>query len=387
MAITPPTKFAAIWANDEGSSFVTQPIPTASQPGVRASLNDGFPQLTFTSPNAPDGRDFNGILYMLTAAAQFQQAGGIYAWDSTFEGNIGGYPLGAVVANASVTGFFWINTVANNTTNPDAGGAGWTGFQIANQPSTGAQLVFTSATVLTLAPKAGGWLWINGFNYQVPSSNPTTTNSGLAANTLYYVYAAISAGNMVLDAPSTTGYTVGTNAIASKSGDPTRTLVGMVQTQLSTNQFISQDGFLQVRSYWQRPRTVRSRTSFAANHTTTSGTFVEVSNTIRNSFLVWAGENVDWSISGGFNSSTSGTNAFTGVGFDGTTPELEQAVVGGPAGNVAIGSVGLRGIKTGLSEGLHYATLLGASGGGAAQWFGGSSTPGAYDVIDIVLNG
>lgn len=383
MPITPPTKFAAIWANDESPSFVTQPIPTASQPGVRASLNDGFPQITFTSPNAPDGRDFNGILYMLTAAAQFQQAGGIYAWDSTFEGNIGGYPLGAVVANASVAGFFWLNTVANNTTNPDAGGSGWTAFQIANQPMVGAQLQFTSGTVLTLAPKAGGWLWINGFNYAVPASL-TVGNGGLAASTLYYVYAAISAGAMVLDPPSVTGYTVNASGIAVKSGDATRTLVGMCVTDGSS---LFQGGLL-TRSYWQRPRSAFNQTSFSANHSTASATFVELSSQIRNSFLVWAGENVDWSTSGGFNNSASGTNAFTGVGFDGTTPELQQAVVGGPsAGTVVIGSIALRGLKSGLSEGLHYATLLGASAGGTANWYGGASTPGAYDVIDIVING
>lgn len=379
MPITPPTRFAAIWANDESASFVTQPIPTPSQPGVRASLNDGFPQITFTSPNAPDGRDFNGILYMLTAAAQFQQAGGIYAWDSTFSGSIGGYPLGAVVAHATVAGFFWLNTVANNTTNPDAGGANWTAFQIANQPMTGAQLQFTSATVLTLAPKAGGWLWVNGFNYVV--TGQTLPNASTpSANTLYYIYAGISAGAIVLSA-STTGYTVGANGIAVMSSDATRTLVGMCRTN-GSSQF---QNTLLTRSYWQRPRTAVSQTSFGANHTTNNASFVELSSGDRNSFLVWAGENVDWSVSGGFNNSTSGTNAFTGLGFDGTTAELQQAVVGGPsAGTIVITSIGLRGVKTGLSEGLHYATLLGASAGGTATWYGGGA---AADVIDIVING
>jgi len=369
MAITPPTKFAAIWANDESASFVTQPIPTGSQPAGRASLNDGFPQICFTNPNAggipPDGRDFNGILYMLTAAAQFQQAGGIYKWDSVFSAAVGGYPLGAVVAHATVVGFFWLNGTANNTTNPDAGGVGWTGFTIASQIATGGQLGFTSATVLTLSPKAGGFLWVNGFNWTVAAS-PTLTNSGLAASTLYYVYAAISAGAIVL-AASTTGYTVGTNGIATKSGDATQTLVGMCQTN-GSSQFTS--GL--VRSYWNRAL-AKTRTVLGSDTTTASASFVEISTTMRNSFLVWAGENVQFYLDGGYATSTAGGNALTSIGFDGTTAEQESSVLGGPAGNVFTGAVGISGIKTGLSEGLHYATLLGLSSAGAAKWFGGSA--------------
>lgn len=367
MAITVPNKFAAIWANDEGSTFLTQPIPTASQPAGRASLNDGFPPVTFTNPNAggvpPDGRDFNGILYMLTAAAQFSQAGGVYKWDSAFSTAVGGYPIGAVVAHATIVGLFWLNTTANNTTNPDAGGAGWTSFGIANQPATTAQLQFVSTTQLTLVPKNGGQLWINGFNYSVPVSNPTVSNSGLSGTTLYYVYAGISGGNMVLDPPSTTGYTVGTNGIAVKSSDATRTLVGMVST--SSGLFVANF----TRSYYQRTPLL-TRTAFSGNKTTASGTFVELDTVSRNFFLLWAGEQARFSISGVFNSGTGGGNAYTAVGFDGPSGAPETSGVGGPAGNSFVGAVGITGVNTGLAEGLHFATILGATAGGTATWSG-----------------
>jgi len=374
-AITAPNKIPAIWANDEGSGFVTQPIPNTPQTGGRASFPDGFPQVCFQDPNAggkpPDGRDFNGILYMLTAAAQFQQAGGIYPWDSSY-GALG-YPLGAVVAHATIVGFFWINTSAGNTTNPDAGGANWTGFQIANQPATSARLVFSSTTLLTLSPQGGGWLWINGFNRQVPTSNPTISNSGLSANTLYYVYATISGGVMVLSL-STTGYTVGTNGIAVKSGDATSTLVGMVQTD-GSSLFSS----TLTRSYWNRTA-VRSRATFGSNKTTTSATFVELDSGSRASFLVWAGESARFSVAGSFTSSGGGTNASSGIGFDGTTAESEASAVGGPAGNGYSGAIGISGVKTGLAEGLHYATILGATGSGTATWTGTGLSPATVTV-------
>lgn len=379
MAITPPTKFAAIWANDESSSFLTQPIPTPTQTGGRASLNDGFPPICFVDPNGggipPDGRDFNGILYMLTAAAQFEQAGGKYAWDSALSTAIGGYPLGAVVAHATITGFYWLNTVANNTTNPDASGAGWTGFQASSQPGTGASFGITSNTVCTLSPKAGGLLWINGFNYLVPAGC-TLSNSGLANGTLYYVYAKI-AGGIVTLATSTTGYTILSNGIAVNSGDATLTLVGAVVPNASG--FIDTDGARQVRSYWQRGRQVRSRTNFTGSPTTTNSALAELSVSIRNSFLVWAGENVQFMTSGQCNAPTS-SDATTAVSFDGGSPEIEGCT------STLQAPVALNGIKVGLAEGLHFATLYGSlTGGGTATWVGGATLASAAVPVTLTL--
>lgn len=106
-------------------------IPVASQIGITpglASFTDGFPPLTMTPLAAggipPRGQDFNGILYFLSAATRWQQAGGSYSFDSTFAAAIGGYPKGAVLLAADGQGF-WISTVDSNTANPDTGGAGW----------------------------------------------------------------------------------------------------------------------------------------------------------------------------------------------------------------------------------------------------------------------
>jgi lysophospholipase L1-like esterase len=110
---------------------VKRPIPEASQIGITdgaASFTDGFPPKTFL-PLAvggvpPAGEDFNGILFLITAIQQWQSAGGGFKYDATFATDIGGYPKGARLDNATHDDI-WINTVEDNTTNPDTGGAGW----------------------------------------------------------------------------------------------------------------------------------------------------------------------------------------------------------------------------------------------------------------------
>ncbi|WP_156525717.1 hypothetical protein [Achromobacter ruhlandii] len=122
-----PRKSGVPFAN----SGTKNTIPVASQIGVTpgaASFTDGFPPLTMTPLAAggvpPYGADFNGILNFLSDATRWAQAGGGYTYDAAFSAAIGGYPNGAILARADRTGF-WQSTVDNNTTNPDAGGAGW----------------------------------------------------------------------------------------------------------------------------------------------------------------------------------------------------------------------------------------------------------------------
>ena len=108
-------------------------IPETSQisitPGA-ASLNDGFPPSTMISPlsggTPPLGKDMNGILNLLSKTARWSQAGGSFTYNAAFatDPNVSGYPQGAVLLQASGAGF-WFNTVDNNQSDPDAGGAGW----------------------------------------------------------------------------------------------------------------------------------------------------------------------------------------------------------------------------------------------------------------------
>lgn len=125
-----PDRFTIPFAASAGGGYV-RPIPVASQQSITpgaASLTDGFPPLNFLPVGAggvpPFGQDMNGILKQITQWSQWQGAGGLPTYDGTYASDIGGYPQGALIAGV-LSGSWWLNLVDNNTSDPDAGGAGW----------------------------------------------------------------------------------------------------------------------------------------------------------------------------------------------------------------------------------------------------------------------
>lgn len=172
-----PVKFPIKFAGGAPPQDIHNPIPTPSQqsitPGL-ASLTDGFPPATFLPVTAggtpPFGQDFNGILFMLSAWAQWQAAGGWGAtfFDASFVASIGGYPGGAVLAAAGIPGYFWYNTIDGNSTNPDSGGAGWIPFNLYGTHTTG-------DVKFSLKPVADpGWIPMNDGSIGDASSGATT---------------------------------------------------------------------------------------------------------------------------------------------------------------------------------------------------------------------
>jgi hypothetical protein len=125
MPISAPDKIITPWA----TSGLKTTIPEAADPiNGRAGFDQGFPAINLTPKTAggipPFGQDFNGIFFDVTQALQFMQAGGTFPYDSAWAAAVGGYPAGALVSRTDNQGL-WRNTVANNLTNPEAGGAGW----------------------------------------------------------------------------------------------------------------------------------------------------------------------------------------------------------------------------------------------------------------------
>lgn len=126
-----PTKFQIPFAADAGAGYV-RPIPVASQIPITdgaASLTDGFPPLNFLALNAGgvaiDGEDMNGILFEITSAVQWTEAGGQYTYDPVFSAAIGGYPNGALIQSQDLSGL-WISAADNNITTPDYGDTSFT---------------------------------------------------------------------------------------------------------------------------------------------------------------------------------------------------------------------------------------------------------------------
>jgi hypothetical protein len=82
-----------------------------------------------------------------------------------------------------------------------------------------------SATVLVLLPRNGNVLNVNGLPERVPVGGVTVANTGMSANTVYFVYAYMAAGVMTLEL-SATGHTASAMGVETKTGDTSRTLFG-----------------------------------------------------------------------------------------------------------------------------------------------------------------
>ena len=144
-----PVKFPEIWGANADPSNINA-IPTTTTTPGRASLDKGFPVANSTPIAAggtpPFGPDFNGIFNQIVAWSQWQNAGGLTVYDATFSGQVGGYPKGAILSSAT-SGVVWLSTAENNTTNPDAAGAGW--VKLAASGSSWAGVFGGSANALT----------------------------------------------------------------------------------------------------------------------------------------------------------------------------------------------------------------------------------------------
>jgi hypothetical protein len=123
-AALPPIVPQPFAQNAPGGNINT-PIPNTTGTAGLASYDQGFPTDTMQPVVAggvpPEGQDFNGILFAITAHLYYLQSGQRWQFNGTVAAAIGGYPVGAQVASTDgVT--VWSSLVANNTDDPDATG-------------------------------------------------------------------------------------------------------------------------------------------------------------------------------------------------------------------------------------------------------------------------
>lgn len=241
---------------------------------------------------------------------------------------------------------------------------------------------------LLLSPFNGNQMVIDGITYAIPSGGVTLSPSGAGANTTLYIYAYMNAGAMTLEYSATVPAVSTSTGISIKNGDSTRSLVGMART----------DGipaWTLVRSWFNDPGVVVSGV-FSASRTITSPTaaFTEFNSEIRCPFLCWSGEKVSVNAAGGglCNTGSGGDGyGFVAVAFDGSTAEDGPSILGPiTSGGLASNDwlpIAPMAIKTGLSEGYHYATLVGqivvTAGSGIDLVCLGSSTAGERTALTV----
>lgn len=102
-------------------------------------------------------------------------------------------------------------------------------------PGGHCQLVGTSTTSIALYPMTGRFLWINRRPEVVPAVGVAISNTGLAANTLYNVYAYMATvSTMALELSTTAPVIDSLTGMPVKTGDVTRSFVGAVLTSNNT---------------------------------------------------------------------------------------------------------------------------------------------------------
>lgn len=165
------------------------------------------------------------------------------------------------------------------------------------------RLGIVSATSIKLSPCDGNNLIINGVPRQIPAAGVTMTNGGMSINALYYIYAAWTGSAIALEFDATGHSTDPATGVEVKTGDATRTLVGMVYVNGSA-QFGDGPAVRLVASWFNR-RSVGGSVMSSGALSFSSVLNTEISTGVRILFLNWANEAVDVKVTGQYTNTTA----------------------------------------------------------------------------------
>lgn len=195
-----PAKIPIPFGTDAAGGTIRVIPATPSGGPTDASFQTGYPTGCFNSPGAPDGRDVQYLGLITTSWERWFQAGAPVAWDSTFSGQIGGYPKGACVQSATQLGVYWYSTADNNTTNPDSSGVGWVGFS--PLPNYGVDAGSANAIVITVPTQYTNLAAMAGKTFlfkKIASPNTssmTMSVNGFSGALVLATGAAMASGNL-----------------------------------------------------------------------------------------------------------------------------------------------------------------------------------------------
>lgn len=233
-----------------------------------------------------------------------------------------------------------------------------------------------SGSDLVLSPFNGNKLIIGGSVQTVPSAGVSLAATGMTPGSLYYIYAYMNDDIMSLEASTTGHSTDAATGVEIKTGDATRTLVGMAQP-ITGPAWVDTDTQRYVASWFNRsPR--RLRNAFTANRSTSSTTPVELNSEIRCSFLCWGDEAVRSVFGGSFYNSGGAVATMGAIGYDGAV-SYDTAYTGTGSTFTLMAVAGHRV----LSEGSHFVTALGWASSGTGNYVG--SNGNIYNTLECFV--
>jgi len=226
-----------------------------------------------------------------------------------------------------------------------------------------------STTSISLQRYQGALIPINGANVTIPSAGVSLSNTGLTAGTLYYVYAFLSSGTLTLEAVTTTHATDTATGVEIKSGDATRTLVGMVYMGAGTPGTFVDSVTARTCLNWANRVDLDMANAFSTSRTSAGNvSWSEINSEIELTFLTWASEAVGLFATGTSSNATAGQATGTAIAVDTTNTPLAVSGFTNVSGQGSLrGCIALSYVAR-LSEGKHFATLLALVSGGTATW-------------------
>lgn len=219
---------------------------------------------------------------------------------------------------------------------------------------------------LVLARHNGHSLVIDGVCRIIPAAGVSLAPAGMVAGALYYIYAYMNAGTMALEA-STASYVMDSDTgIRIKSGDATRTLVGMARPIAGP---AWQDTVAQrFVASWFNPQQSRAEIVFTSGVTTTLSSYAELSAAMR-AELVCFSQQAELTAKASVIASVNGATMYGSVGVDGGVLSSSQGVAVSILSGATVGQpVGMMPALGILGDGYHYIQLFGATTAGTATF-------------------
>jgi len=242
------------------------------------------------------------------------------------------------------------------------------------------RLVWVSNTVIQLNRYNGCLLTIDNVPQVIPAAGVQLAPTGLTSSTVYYIYAWMNAGVMTLEASTTTHAVDARNGVEIKSGDATRTLVGIGRVSSGPIWSVTSATTAYTRSWYNDPG-VETK-SFITSNAGGSGLYPTFNSLLTGSIgmNLWANEIGFASIVGSTWFTSLASLIYTGISIDSAAPEegVDMKQPNGANFQQAINCFANFGPNRALAEGFHTWTAVGAvSVSGAGALWSGAASAGA----------
>ena len=228
-----------------------------------------------------------------------------------------------------------------------------------------------SGANLLLSPRNGNRLLIGGVQQAIPSAGVSLAPTSLSSGTTYFIYAFMSGATMTLEASTTTHATDSVLGVEIKSGDSSRTLVGVARIvsgpawqDTATQRF--------VRSWFNRG-TLLLANAFSTARTSTANPAAEINTEIRCEFVCFS-DDPALAKTNAYTYNSGSNYTFIAASFDGVAPTSFGTSFGTSPGSDTSAFA-----ETTLADGYHYATVFGSVSGGTGNY--GNSTAGVVGYL------